>query len=183
MRRFLAAVTVVLSAVLSGCGPGEPNSLFDAAGYHVRDGQVYYLNAFPGKAFAIDGADAGSFEVLDGSYARDRDAVYLDGHRLDGADPATFARLVRPGYAKHDHQVYVRGQVISTDPGHFELLDGELSRDSRAVYWPDGSVLSDDPQHFMVISDADQYLFTRDGDSVHVNGNEVDGADPRSFKV
>jgi hypothetical protein len=34
-----------------------PNSLFDAAGYHVTDDTVYYLNAFPGKAFQIDGAD------------------------------------------------------------------------------------------------------------------------------
>ena len=131
---MIAAVAVLVAAVLSGCGHGEPNSLFDAAGYHVRDGAVYYLNAFPGKAFVVDGAEADSFEVLDASFARDGGSVYLDGHRLDGADPATFELLDRPGYAKDARQVYARNRVISTDPGHFELLDGDLARDSTAVY-------------------------------------------------
>ena len=50
---------------------GPPNSLFASAGYHVRDGQVYYLNAFPGKAFEIDDADAATFTALDSTYGRD----------------------------------------------------------------------------------------------------------------
>ena len=183
MRTIVAFAALLMSVVLAGCGTGEPNSLFDVAGYHVRDGAVYYLNAFPGKAFAVDGADAGSFEVLDRSFARDRHAVYLDGRSLADADPATFRLLDRSGYAADAHRVYLRDQVISTDPEHFELLDGDLSRDGVAVYWPDGSVLSDDPEHFAVISNTNHYLFTRDSDRVHVNGNPVAGADPRTFRV
>ena len=56
--RLLAACLALL-ALLPACSrSGPPNSLFDAAGYHVKDDKVYYLNAFPGKAFQIDGADA-----------------------------------------------------------------------------------------------------------------------------
>ncbi|MGU3499929.1 hypothetical protein [Mycobacterium sp. C31M] len=93
MRAMMAIATLLGSAVLAGCGTGGPNSLFGAAGYHVRDGSVYCLNAFPGKAFEITDADATSFEVLDRSYARDSHAVSLDGRRLDGnARPMTAAR-------------------------------------------------------------------------------------------
>jgi hypothetical protein len=44
---------------------GPPNSLFYAAGYHVRGDKAYYLKVLPGRAF-------------------------VDGVTLAGADPATF---------------------------------------------------------------------------------------------
>lgn len=178
MRRVLAAVLLVLA----GCGH-QPNSLFDAAGYHVRDGAVYYLNAFPGSAFQIEGADVDSFEVLDAAYARDRHTVYLDGRRLPDADPITFAVLARPGYAKDARHIFVRDRILSTDPAHFQLLGGELAKDSGAVYWSDGTVLSHDPQHFVIVSDTDHYLFAKDGANVYVNGNTIAGADPPSLRV
>ena len=68
MRRVLALMMVLTAVLVPGCG-GEPNTLFEATGYHVRDGHVFYLNAFPGRGFQVDGADADSFEVLDGGYA------------------------------------------------------------------------------------------------------------------
>jgi hypothetical protein len=63
------------------------------------------------------------------------------------------------------------------------LLDGDLAKDSTAVYWSDGSVLSDDPEHFAIVSNKDHYLFTKDGSTVHVNGNPVAGADPATFRL
>ena len=44
-------------------------------------------------------------------------------------------------------------------------------------------VLSADPAHFAIISNTDHYVFTKDGRTVHVNGNPVAGADPSSFRV
>lgn len=41
--------------------------------------------------------------------------------------------------------MYQRDRVLSDDPAHFELLDGNLAKDSHAVYWSDGHVLSNDP--------------------------------------
>jgi hypothetical protein len=98
-------------------------------------------------------------------------------------DPASFELLDRSGFFKDRAHVYQRDQPISDDPAQFELLDGELAKDSTAVYWSDGSVLSEDPEHFAIVSNEDHYLFTKDGRTVHVNGNPIAGADPATFRV
>lgn len=175
---------VAAVATLPACGPNAvPNSSFDSAGYHVRGEQVYFLQAFPGKAAQIEGADAGSFEVLDRTFAKDRSTVFVDGRPLPGADPGSFALLERQDFAKDRGRVYQRDDVLSNDPTHFELLGGNLSKDADSVYWSDGKVLSDDPGHFLIVSDADHYLFTKDRRTVHVNGHPIVGADPASFLV
>jgi hypothetical protein len=184
MRKLIAAVCVAAVAMLPACGRDDaPDSFFDAAGYHVRADRVYYLQAFPGKPSEIDGADAASFHALDRTFAKDRSTVYVDGRVLPGADAASFVLLDRPDFARDRDHVYQRDHVLSDDPGHFELLGGNLSKDSTAVYWSDGSVLSDDPAHFGIVSDTDHYLFTRDGRTVHVNGVPIAGADPATFRV
>jgi hypothetical protein len=184
MRKVVVGLCIAVLALSSACGRNSaPNSLFDAAGYHVKGDTVYYLNAFPGKAFEIAGVDASSFEAFDATYARDRSNVYLDGYVLSGADAATFQPLDRSGFAKDAHHVYLRDVPISSDPAHFDLLEGQLAKDGAAVYWPDGSVLSDDPAHFVIISNVDHYLFTKDGATVHVNGTPIGEADPVTFRV
>ncbi len=171
-------------ALSPACGRNKPpTSLFDAAGYHVRGDKVHYLNAFPGKTFEIDDADADTFQAVDGTYAHDSSAVYFDGREVPGADPATFELLDRPGLFKDHRHVYQLDRPISDDPAHFELLDGDLMKGSAAVYWSDGSVLSEDPTHFAIISNADHYLFNRDSRTVHVNGNPIPDADPATFRV
>ena len=121
-RKSTAALSGLAVAILLACSRnGPPSSLFEAAGYHVRDGKVYYLNAFPGKAFEINRADAATFEALDPTYGRDTSNVYVKDR---------------------DH-VYQRDRVFSDDPANFELLGGELAKDSHFV---DGA----DPQTFPV---------------------------------
>lgn len=188
MRRFIAlaaaAACAVVPALLGGCSRGEePNSLFDDAGYHVRDDLVYYLNPFPGKAFTIDGADSSTFEAFDRTYARDRQHVFINGHLLLGADARSFQLLDRPGFSKDRDRVYQHDKPISTDPDNFRLLAGDLARDSVNVYWSDGTVLSSDPKNFMIISDRDHYLFAKDSGTVFVNGNAIAGASPATFEV
>ncbi len=184
VRKLVAAICLVVVAIVPACSKNrEPNSLFDAAGYHVRGDTVYYLHAFPGEAFEIGGADAASFEVLDGTYARDKSTVYIDGRPLEGADSASFELLDRPNFAKDAKHVFQRDQQVSDDPAHFELLDADLAKDGAHVYWSDGSVLSDDPEHFVIVSHLDHYLFTRDNETVHVNGVPIAGAVPASFRV
>lgn len=175
----LAAVTL-----LPACSRDQPpNSLFDAAGYHVRGDKVYYLASFPGKASEISGADAPSFKAFDDTYAKDRSSAYFDGRPIPGADAASFGVLDRNGFAKDRNHVYQLDSSISGDPMHFELLDGGLSKDSGAVYWTDGSVLSRDPAHFAIVSTNDQYLFTKDRGAVQVNGKPIADADPATLRV
>lgn len=79
-RKPTAALCLLAVAILVACTRnGPPNSLFESAGYHVRDGTVYYLNAFPGKAFEIDDADAATFTVLDSTYGRDKSHIFING--------------------------------------------------------------------------------------------------------
>lgn len=183
MRKLVAAVCAAAVALLPGCGRGEPNSLFDTAGYHVRGDTVYYLQAFPGDASEIEGADVASFEVLDPTYAKDSSRVYVDGAPLPDADPKTFALLDEPGFAADRGHVWAHRTLRSEDPEHFEFLPANLTRDRTHVYWSDGSVLSDDTEHFEIVSNVDYYTFTKDATTVHVNGNPIAGADPVTFRV
>ena len=183
-RKSTAALCLILAVILLACSRnGPPNSLFESAGYHVRDGKVYYLNAFPGKAVEITDADPATFEALDPTYGVDTSHVYVNGAVLPEADAASFELLDRTGWARDREHVFQREHAISDDPAHFELLDGELSKDSRVVYWSDGSVLSDDPAHFTIVSHADHYLYTKDSSTVHVNGNPITDADPATLQV
>jgi hypothetical protein len=183
MRRSIAALCLAAVALLPARSRNKaPNSLFDAAGYHARGDQVYDLSAFPGEAPEIAGADATSFKAFD-TYAKDKSNAYFDGHTIPAADATTFAVLGRGGFAKDRNHVYQVDRSISDDPAHFELLDGGLSKDSTAVYWTDGGVLSDDPAHFAIVSNNDHYLFTKDSRTVHVNGKPIADADPATFRV
>lgn len=49
-RKSAAAARLLMMAlVLARSRSGPPNSLFDTAGHHIRDGTVYYLNASPAR--------------------------------------------------------------------------------------------------------------------------------------
>jgi len=184
MRRSVAALCLVALALSPACSRNKPpNSLFDAAGYHVRGDKVYYLVAFPGKASEIAGADGASFTAFHTTYSKDSSNAYFDGRPITGADATTFDVLDRSGFAKDRSHVYQLDRAFSDDPAHFELLDGGLSKDSANVYWTDGGVLSDDPVHFAIVSNNDHYLFTRDARTVQVNGNPIPDADPATFRV
>src|SRR5258705_3500196 len=184
MRRSIAALCLVAVAVLPACSRYKaPNSLFDAAGYHARGDKVYYLSAFPGKASEIAGADAASFKAFDTTYAKDRSNAYFAGRPIPAADATSVDVLNCSGFAKDRNHVYQLDRPISDDPDHFELIDGGLSKDSAAVYWTDGGVLSDDPVHFAIVSNNDHYLYTKDSRTVHVHGNPIPDADPSTFRV
>jgi hypothetical protein len=184
MRPIVAAAVAMLAALVVGCAHDDaPSSMFDDAGYHVRGCAVTFLNPFPGKAFRIVSADPATFEPIDRTYARDHDRVYNDGHPLPGARAGTLELLDRPGLARDSARVYLRDRIISTDPDGFELLDGGLARDRTRVYRSDGSVLSDDPRHFTIVSDRAGYLYAKDGRAVYVNGAAIDGASPQGFRI
>ncbi|MFL6159709.1 MAG: DKNYY domain-containing protein [Marmoricola sp.] len=183
MRSLQLSLCVALLAILTACG-GAPSSAFHSAGYYVRGDTVYYLNAFPGKAFTIDDADAKTFDIIDTAYAKDKGAVYLDGAPLADADPASFALLDQPNYSEDAGHVFLRDRVVTIDVAHFAFFSGGgLSKDSEHVYGSDGQALSDDPEHFTILSSKSSYLFTADSRTVWVNGNPVKGADPATFKV
>jgi hypothetical protein len=62
----------------------SPNLASFLFGYS-RDGIAYYLGAKE-----IEGADYGSFVILNERYAKDKDFVYYEGSRIAHADPRSF---------------------------------------------------------------------------------------------
>ena len=167
---------ITLLAVLAAC-----SAL--ASGYSVHDGKVYWTSGLPARTQEVSGADAATFHDLDGTYARDKSRVYYDGAELSAADVSTF-EVLRSGWAKDRSHVWLRAQSISADPGHFELIAGEMAKDASAVYCHDGSVLSHDAAHFVRLSRSEDVLgFTKDSAAVYYYCSAIPDADPGSFVV
>lgn len=89
----------------------------------------------------IEGADAESFEQLRGYTFKDRHAVYHQGRRLDGIDPAS-VRVSKFGtYLIDARAVYRSGAPLAgRDAATFVELQPPWSRDQHAVYYRDEAV-------------------------------------------
>lgn len=159
-----------------------PNPWTAESGYHVRGSKVYYYPGFGiSDPFEIRDAHAGSFVVIDSSYALDRSHVYVDGMIIPEADPATFEVFDFTFTRDADH-VFLRERVFSDDPAHFENVAPNIYRDTRHVYWS-ADIVSDDPSNLVVVGAADFYTYFKDSTTVFVNGNPIEGADPATFSV
>ena len=126
----------------------------------------------------ISNGEAATFEALRSSYGRDKSHVYVNGALLPGADAASFELLDCPGFAK-DRRTSINTIARSaTTRANSNCSTATWRKTAKSSNWSAGSVLSNDPEHFAVISAADHYLFTKDGQTVHVNGNPIPDADP-----
>jgi DKNYY family len=159
-RASIAVLCLIALTTLTACGDSSP-------GYHVNGADADSFESLTGS-FARDknhvyydgqemtGADPASFHWFSSSnYARDRSHVYYERDEVIGADPASFDVVLRPrfdsNWGKDRSHVWLEGKPISDDPAGFELLDGDLAKDGKAVYCGDGSVLSNDPTHFAIV--------------------------------
>ncbi len=114
---------------------------------------MYYLNAFPGKAFEINGTDAASFQALDSTYGRDksndRRVLYFTG-RIPDADLSSFKPLDGP-YASDSAHVYWMGKTIDgANPNTFRVLNAnfECSADEVRAYYQRTVIVGADPRTF-----------------------------------
>ncbi|MDX2007970.1 MAG: DKNYY domain-containing protein [Meiothermus sp.] len=180
----LGAVMLGLISLLTGCGSKEP--------YQQRGGTWYYrdqpLQLQPGerltplsgefarsqrfgyfRGLPISGSDGGSFVVLDGHYAKDRQQVYYCFARRESedyfttqrrvvkvleADPTNF-QLLRRGYAKDKQKVFYEGTPFAVrDVASFELLDyGLFARDRFTGYYDDIPIPGSDGPSFTPLDD------------------------------
>jgi hypothetical protein len=180
----MGAVLMGLISLLMGCGSKEP--------YQQRGGAWYYrdhpMQLQPGerltplsgefaksqrngyfRGLAISGSDGGSFEVLDGHYAKDRSQVYYCFARRESedyfttqrrivkvleADPTSF-QVMRRGYAKDATKVFYEGTSFAVrDAASFELLDyGLFARDRLVGYYDDIPIPGSDGASFTPLDD------------------------------
>jgi hypothetical protein len=154
-------------------------------GYHATSNRVYFNAGFgSGPAFEVIGADARSFEKLNGGlpesgYGRDKSQVFYNGRVIKGADPKSFVRL-RSCYSMDDRFVYYNSSQLSKDPNHFVFIDDQVQKDRKYVY-RGGWIISDDPEYFEVLGTIDGFSYYRDRKCVMVNGTRLPGANPATF--
>ena len=123
--------------LLSSCGRGKPGH-FDRAGYHVRQGVVWYLPSWTSEAFVVVGADAATFKFplpkgSEQTFARDAKQVFLNGKVIPGADPATF-EIVDHRFTRDAKNVYCNHEVFCDDPAHFSRVSVNFVKNGHAVY-------------------------------------------------
>jgi hypothetical protein len=184
----LVGILGILS-LLFGCGSKDKAPTHE---FSVTDGVVRYRDA------TIEGADPESFQPLDDHYAKDaRQVYYASTYRVsqdyfttkrarvrvvEGADGASFFRLLRDGYARDAQRVYFEGAPIEVeDVDTFELLDYGFARDRGRGYYMEEPVPGSDGTTFVVLDshyakDA-QHLFHCDLEP------GVDGSPPRRVMV
>lgn len=188
-RRFLLVAWLCLP-MLTACGRGKPGAL-DSSGYHVRQGKVWYLANWTSEAFVVADADVKTFTFPlpkgEGrSFAKDAKHVFLQGRVIPGADPATF-EIFEGRFTRDAKNVYVNHEVYCDDPANFEVVSINFVKNSHSVYGAGRNgrteVVSNDVANFKLISDVEHHSFCVDSTRVFVNGNELPGAQPQSFKI
>lgn len=169
-----------------------PSFQFFLGGYAV-DQKNCYCGAKKMKA------DRATFEVLNFTYAKDKENVWAMGNRIPTADPQTFiacddgcfyTRDGDPnwgGYGKDPHGVYYydldRKQWLlkKADPATFVSLgDGIHGKDEKYVYLSGAILHKADPATWGMIAGG----YSRDAKRVFFRGDALpNGTDPQKFQV
>jgi len=143
-------------------------------------------------------ADLKSFEVLNFTYAKDKDNVWAMGIRIPTADPKTFEvcddgagrlsddTLVWYGYGKDKNGVYYYDfdgkptLLKKADPATFESLGDKLfGKDAEHVFIGEAVLPKADSKTWEVLAGA----YSRDAKRVFCRKIALPGADPKRFQV
>lgn len=99
----------------------------------TRDRQSVFFNDRK-----IADADPKSFEQVRGYVFKDKQAVYAEGQKIDGLDPATVRVSELGGYLIDGRSVFRNGKPLQgRDPASFAELQSPWSRDKNGVYYRD----------------------------------------------
>ena len=167
-------------------------------GYTKDEGHVYI------DGIAIEGADASTFETIDGEtiaggYAKDINAVYYHGKRIEQAVPDTFKIITSDTYAPYEgstplskdqnHIFFMEKILIEADPDTYEILYDNpgrrlsyyYSRDVEHVFINNVILLDADPETFEIVNS--QYMKDKNRVYQFYFGEVVEGVDPANCTV
>jgi DKNYY family len=195
IRRLLLSLTLLSTS----CDPSGPPGRLDPGGYCVRkkEGKVWFnyaaWSALSGRPLLIPGADAQTFvwPLPNGDpdksinyYAKDKNRVYLDGHVIPGADPATFRIVQRDSLWRDARHIFDGTSIISDDPENFEYLPGKnFCKDRQAVrYYRSSRIVPGvDPAKFQRLTAEDQADYYSDGVTLFYGTAVIRGAKASKF--
>jgi hypothetical protein len=161
--------------------------------YWIQDGVVFFRHS------PIKGADASSFRYFLGGYGIDVKACYSSGKRLRDADLKTF-QVLNFTYAKDKQNVWAMGIRIPTavarsfvvcDDGAHQYDDSDMivwcgyGKDERGVYYYDYDgkptlLKKVDPATFVSLGDK---TFAKDANHVFLGAAVLPKADPATWEV
>lgn len=129
----------------------------------------------------LDGVDYKTFQILENkvvnryisSYSIDKNSVYLNGRKIDGADPNTF--VVMDNYNRDKDFIYCSSRKIegSDADTYFEYPNTTMSKDKNAVYRLCKKIEGVDSASFILfINDAERgkwaSYFAKDKNSIYI---------------
>jgi len=144
--------------------------------YIKNDQKVFYLYE------PIEEADAQSFSYLQGSYARDKDALfYADSKITNIENSLTFLDNDSDAeYIKMGHKIFYRGEITEIkEPERFKLLSEDFSSDGKTIYYHAQACPEIDSASFEVINNH----FEKDKNSLYFEAIKIKDSDPLSFET
>ncbi len=176
----------------------KPECKYCTSGVNSGDNVYFYSNI-------IDGADGDSLEYVFGngkeykSYAKDKTFVYLNGKKMEGADPSTFPSTFgkvdesfSSAFVSDGKNIFCRGLMLEgSDLKTFEIIDskdaypGTCTKDKNNIYYNCRKIEDADPETFMFLNSE----YAKDKNNVYRLSEGVDGSvilkgiDPNNFEL
>src|SRR5262245_32271336 len=160
------ALYLIIVIVSFGCnGPAVDGKKSENyyRGFLARD-KVFYSpmgNWFELGRKEIKGAHAGTFQIINQHYAKDKDRCYFMAEALVGADVATLSEVPFPK---------------DTGPAHGSTAEaGWYAKDNRNVYYKGKPIEGSQPQSFafLISSDANWHQYSEDAGAVYWAGQKI----------
>ena len=131
--------------------------------------------------------DPQTYEVINQLYSRDKNNIYYDNKKIEGADLFTFQRIDEYIYSKDKNNIYFRGKKISgVDKETFEKIDKyNYSKDKNNIYYDDKKIEGVDKNTFELTYDFGSVVngyYSKDKNNVYYENKKLKGIDVKTFK-
>ena len=131
--------------------------------------------------------DPQTYEVINQLYSRDKNNIYYDNKKIEGADLSTFQRIDEYIYSKDKNNIYFRGKKISgVDKETFEKIDKyNYSKDKNNIYYDDKKIEGVDKNTFELTYDFGSVVneyYSKDKNNVYYENKKLKGIDVKTFR-
>ena len=131
--------------------------------------------------------DPQTYEVINQLYSRDKNNIYYDNKKIEGADLPTFQRIDEYIYSKDKNNIYFRGKKISgVDKETFEKIDKyNYSKDKNNIYYDNKKIEGVDKNTFELTYDFGSVVneyYSKDKNNVYYENKKLKGIDVKTFR-
>ncbi len=131
--------------------------------------------------------DPQTYEVINQLYSRDKNNIYYDNKKIEGADLPTFQRIDEYIYSKDKNNIYFRGKKISgVDKETFEKIDKyNYSKDKNNIYYDNKKIEGVDKNTFELTYDFGSVVneyYSKDKNNVYYENKKLKGIDAKTFR-